>query len=93
MSFMLVKLSELSQLSSKSVSTKETQNEEVHRSEINLETSPSKKRNSPDIYCSLLQFCSFTRYKETLSENYTLPSSSFYYLYLLYKSKMFNFFK
>ena len=90
MSFFSVKLSELSELSNKSVSTKETQNEEVHRSEINLETVSFNRWSSID---SFECFDSSTSDKETLSENNNLPSSSFYYLYLLLKNKLFNFFK
>ena len=90
MSLLLIGMQGLQELQNKSLLTRRTQNEEVHRSEINLEITRIERRNSPDIYCN---GCIFIGHKETLTENYNLPSSSFYYLYLLFKIKLFNFFK
>ena len=79
--------------SNKSEPTKETQNEEIHRFEINSEMTLIDGINSPVVSDVVDDVDVFIRHKETLSENYNLPSPSFYYLYLLLKNNLFNFFK
>ena len=78
MSFMPVKLQQLSKLQSKSPPTGRTQNEEIEVSEKRLEMTQIDKRNSPDSYCSS---CSFAEGKRHSDKLHTLKNNLKHPLY------------